>query len=166
MLDFDGIAPPDSTTSATAPSAGQSIFDLVDYTAGTFYIAANQTGDKTAKGSGLKRTYYKSVQRLQWAHLPDRRLDAAQAIAEIVRRRPRARILAIGAGLRRYDAPGMIYTDIALHPDLTCVCDAHDIPFGDGEFDGVVAAAVLEHVMDPPRVVAEIERVLSPGGFV
>ena len=31
--------------------------------------------------------------------------------------------------------------------------------------DGVVCSWVLEHVADPPRVFAEIARVLRPGGF-
>ena len=71
-----------------------------------------------------------------------------------------------GAGLRRYELPNITYTDVALHPDLACVCDAHDLPFADASFDGVVASAVLEHVMDPIRCVAEIVRVLRSGGMV
>jgi len=46
------------------------------------------------------------------------------------------------------------------------VCDAHELPFSDQVFDGVVIQAVLEHVLDPPRVVDEIHRVLRPGGLV
>lgn len=46
------------------------------------------------------------------------------------------------------------------------VCDAHDLPFADGSFDGVLAQAVLEHVVDPPRCVSEIHRVLRPGGVI
>jgi ubiquinone/menaquinone biosynthesis C-methylase UbiE len=46
------------------------------------------------------------------------------------------------------------------------ICDAHDIPFKDEMFDGVIAQAVLEHVVDPIRCVAEIHRVLKTGGLV
>jgi ubiquinone/menaquinone biosynthesis C-methylase UbiE len=46
------------------------------------------------------------------------------------------------------------------------ICDAHDIPFADGTFDGVIAQATLEHVVDPYRCVEEIVRVLKPRGLV
>jgi SAM-dependent methyltransferase len=38
------------------------------------------------------------------------------------------------------------------------------LPFGDGEFDAVWMFDVLEHVDSPERVLAEIARVLRPGG--
>jgi len=42
----------------------------------------------------------------------------------------------------------------------------HDIPVADGEFDGVICNAVLEHVANPVEVVREIHRVLRPGGHL
>jgi SAM-dependent methyltransferase len=41
---------------------------------------------------------------------------------------------------------------------------AEELPFGDGEFDTVVSTLVLCTVADQPRALAEIARVLSPGG--
>jgi 2-polyprenyl-6-hydroxyphenyl methylase/3-demethylubiquinone-9 3-methyltransferase len=38
------------------------------------------------------------------------------------------------------------------------------LPFADGGFDAVVAADVLEHLPDLPAAVAELARVLAPGG--
>jgi 2-polyprenyl-6-hydroxyphenyl methylase/3-demethylubiquinone-9 3-methyltransferase len=38
------------------------------------------------------------------------------------------------------------------------------LPFADGTFDAVVAADVLEHLADLPAAVAELTRVLAPGG--
>ena len=38
------------------------------------------------------------------------------------------------------------------------------LPFADGTFDVIVAADVLEHVPDLPAAVAELARVLAPGG--
>jgi SAM-dependent methyltransferase len=66
------------------------------------------------------------------------------------------------------DAPSIevINTDVSFGPLTALVCDAHDIPFDDATFDGVVAQAVLEHVVDPHRCVQEIHRVLKPGGLV
>jgi SAM-dependent methyltransferase len=44
--------------------------------------------------------------------------------------------------------------------------DALSLPFADGEFDRVVAAEVLEHIPDDAAAIAEIGRVLCPGGTV
>lgn len=38
------------------------------------------------------------------------------------------------------------------------------LPFGDGEFDLLLCTQVIEHVPDPGRAVAELARVLRPGG--
>jgi SAM-dependent methyltransferase len=42
--------------------------------------------------------------------------------------------------------------------------DALALPFPDGHFDQVVAAEILEHVPEDARAMAEIVRVLRPGG--
>ena len=42
--------------------------------------------------------------------------------------------------------------------------DACNLPFGDGEFDLVLATDIIEHVDDDLRAVSEIRRVLAPGG--
>jgi len=42
--------------------------------------------------------------------------------------------------------------------------DGAALPFPDRVFDAVVCAELLEHVYDPQRVLAEVARVLRPGG--
>jgi SAM-dependent methyltransferase len=42
--------------------------------------------------------------------------------------------------------------------------DALGLPFPDGEFDRVVAAEVLEHIPEDTKAIAELTRVLRPGG--
>src|SRR5215470_13063057 len=44
--------------------------------------------------------------------------------------------------------------------------DATAMPFGDGSFDRVIAAEVLEHIPFDRRALAEIARVLRPGGLL
>jgi ubiquinone/menaquinone biosynthesis C-methylase UbiE len=39
------------------------------------------------------------------------------------------------------------------------------LPFGDNSFDQVMCSEVLEHIVDYPAVLAEIKRVLKPGGL-
>ena len=43
--------------------------------------------------------------------------------------------------------------------------DVHNIPFGKHKFDVVFCNHVMEHVEDDFRAMAEIYRVLKPGGF-
>lgn len=42
--------------------------------------------------------------------------------------------------------------------------DGHNLPFPDTQFDGVFMNEVFEHVADEAQVLAEIRRVLKPGG--
>ena len=42
--------------------------------------------------------------------------------------------------------------------------EAVALPFADGIFDAVVACLVFEHIVDPGGAIAEVARVLAPGG--
>jgi SAM-dependent methyltransferase len=81
--------------------------------------------------------------------------------------------LVIGAG----DNPGtnvrirqrfsrVTITDIVRGPGVDIVCDGHALPLVDDCVDAVVVVAVLEHVLSPELVVAQITRVLKDGGVV
>lgn len=84
------------------------------------------------------------------------------------------RVLTVGAGDGGAGSQALVAdpriesvsSDVALGPRIDVVCDAHALPFAAGSFDAVVCQAVLEHVLDPGRVVAELHRVLVPGGLV
>lgn len=53
------------------------------------------------------------------------------------------------------------------HPALGFVaCDIHSLPFDDGRFDLVVCFEVIEHVAGQDEVIAELARVLAPGGVL
>lgn len=56
--------------------------------------------------------------------------------------------------------------DVFLSPNIQAIADAHFLPYGISSFDIVVIQAVLEHVIDPQRVVDEISRVLIDDGVV
>lgn len=43
--------------------------------------------------------------------------------------------------------------------------EKHKLPFGDGSFEVVLAAELIEHLYNPHNLVSEVWRVLSPGGF-
>ncbi|MFE9444701.1 methyltransferase domain-containing protein [Streptomyces sp. NPDC006602] len=56
--------------------------------------------------------------------------------------------------------------DIVGSPVTQFIADAHQIPLPAASVDAVLVQAVLEHVLDPALVVAEIHRVLKDGGLV
>lgn len=75
----------------------------------------------------------------------------------------------IGAGIQKLPIdPGIrtISLDVYQSPDVTFIADAHNIPLADQSMDAVWIQAVLEHVLEPTKVVREIYRVLKPGGIV
>jgi SAM-dependent methyltransferase len=47
---------------------------------------------------------------------------------------------------------------------LDYVCDLRSIPVEDERFDRILFNQVLEHIPEPPLVLAELHRVLKPGG--
>lgn len=81
--------------------------------------------------------------------------------------------LIIGAGENDAEAAALndafgrvVVTDVAWHAGVDYICDGHDLPFADDSFDFVMLTAVLEHVLSPTRVAAELARVLKKGGVV
>jgi SAM-dependent methyltransferase len=108
--------------------------------------------------------------------------------------RPRDRLLDLGSGGGRHafealrrgavvtaldaDAAGikdvwaMLKAITATDPALTgrdgngfaIAGDARALPFSDGAFDRIIAAEVLEHIPEDRQVIAELARVLRPGG--
>ena len=67
-------------------------------------------------------------------------------------------------GLSSYVTDHIVPLEIAPTAGIGIVGDAHKLPFLDGSVDGVLIQGVLEHVVDPQKIVAEILRVLRPGG--
>jgi SAM-dependent methyltransferase len=85
----------------------------------------------------------------------------------------RGRLLDVGCGSQPYRAlfrvdeyVGMdIDSEVARRRAVADVFyDGGRFPFEDGRFDAVLCNQVLEHVFDPDAFVAEIRRVLAPGG--
>jgi SAM-dependent methyltransferase len=69
----------------------------------------------------------------------------------------------LGSGTHRRD-PRIVCVDGGTYDEVDIVTDLRRLPLADGSLAGAVSLAVLEHVPDPPAHLAEIRRVLMPGG--
>jgi SAM-dependent methyltransferase len=65
----------------------------------------------------------------------------------------------------RYEAADFAALPMDYAP-LDYVCELTDIPVEDGRFDRVLFNQVLEHLPEPGRALAELHRVLKPGGLI
>ncbi len=76
--------------------------------------------------------------------------------------------LDIGCGGAPYAKyfPHRIGFDHVLGPGVDVVGDAHNLPFQDDQFERILCTEVLEHLIDPPKAIAEMSRVLKPGGLL
>jgi GT2 family glycosyltransferase/glycosyltransferase involved in cell wall biosynthesis/SAM-dependent methyltransferase len=90
--------------------------------------------------------------------LPER---ARELIAQVT-----GRVLHLSGGGTAAGADHVIEVDAAVYDPTDVVADAHRLPFDHDLFDLVVAMNAFEHYRDPATVVAQIGRVLRPGGMV
>ena len=101
-----------------------------------------------------------------------RMVGLLRADAERTGRQPRILVVGggtIGDGLEElYADPtiDLVSFDVYASPAVQFIGDGHAIPIADGSLDGVIVQAVLEHVLEPTVVAAEIQRVLRVGGIV
>jgi uncharacterized protein YbaR (Trm112 family)/SAM-dependent methyltransferase len=86
---------------------------------------------------------------------------------------PHPRVLIVGGGdlgagldvLIEDSRFTFVESDVYFGDRVQVIADGHDLPFRSEAFDGVICQAVLEHVVDPPRCVHEIHRVLKSRGL-
>ena len=113
--------------------------------------------------------------------LADRHIEAA--FARVCDERPEPRVMDLGCGTGdsvdqfRAVCPGVRWVGVDL-PDSPEVArrtrsdaefrsfDGVHVPAGDAEFDFVYCKQVLEHVRDPAALVADVARVVRPGGLL
>ena len=70
-----------------------------------------------------------------------------------------------GADVTPVDNDPAEMTGTGASPEGAIVADAGALPIEDSSVDGVFCSNMLEHTPTPERVIAEIERVLRPGGW-
>lgn len=142
--------------------------------------------DSHAEGDNLGDVYFEIQGELDFTKHPGA-LDATDAISELCRIGPDSRVLDVGCGVGMtptYLAKtiGCHVTGIDIREAMIArsneralregvannvsfrVADAAALPFGDDAFDVVMCESVLALVEDQSSVLAEMHRVLKPGG--
>jgi SAM-dependent methyltransferase len=102
-------------------------------------------------------------------------IERIQNFAQTLEKFTLAYVLVVGGGnqkrdldrlMSEYSNIKLIYSDVDVNADVDLFCDAHDLPFQDQVFHGIITTAVLEHVLYPEKVVSEMHRVLKDGGVI
>jgi SAM-dependent methyltransferase len=119
-------------------------------------LRARQAIWRDVEGVDPKHVLWQALEAWQ----PRRLLEVGGGQGELAERIERE----LGARVSFVDvSPGMVELARARGVDAQ-VGDVQELPFADGSFDTVVAAWMLYHVADLDRALAEIARVLTPGG--
>jgi len=103
-----------------------------------------------------KSDYQRYFPSLTWQVRPQ--------VHALVAAQPRgARIADLGAGGRKL-RDDVLCVDFVLFPGTNVVGDVQRLPFRDASLDLVIGTGLIEHVEDERALLAEVERVLRPGG--
>lgn len=133
---------------------------------------------ETETGGRIPVARRRTLQSLLKSLVPSRSLNLARErmFATIAKEHGQSgqMILVVGCGnqqaqLKKYFSSGdttFVFCDVDKAADADVICDAHELPFKPESFDGVIATAVMEHVMQPDQVAEEMHRVLKEDGFI
>jgi len=134
-------------------------------------------------GQAPQETYIHGTEPREQARLAALNRITNRAFVEFLAAPPGARVIEVGSGLGLLavavadSAPGVTVLGVECSPDQIAVAarspkvdylegDAQTLPFPDASFDAAYARYLLEHVPRPDRVLAEMRRVVRPGGRV
>lgn len=119
---------------------------------------------------GRLSDWHVSSKNPQYIHYYFLNRDIREAIGQYAG----GRLLDLGCGNKPYES---LYTPLTTS-DIGCdiiqsdrnrvdvICPVTELPFQDNEFDTVFCTQVLEHVYEHDKMMAEVNRVLKPGGTI
>jgi ubiquinone/menaquinone biosynthesis C-methylase UbiE len=91
----------------------------------------------------------------------------AQIPIELCRQAPDVTVLAIDAARHMLAVAQANVTKAGLDKRIPLqFCDAKRLPFADGTFAAVISNSIVHHIPEPLSVLAEMGRVVAPGGTI
>ena len=155
-------------TTTSLAEAGHDVRGMFDRVAGR-YDAANRVMSAGVDGRWRRKAIGRLLEGLGEApRLLDLGAGTLDGGVEIVRRAPGARVASadfsremLRAGRPKIPRGALIETVIE-----TYVADGHALPFRDGAFDGAFSAFCVRNLRDLLRGLAELRRVVRPGGRI
>jgi SAM-dependent methyltransferase/uncharacterized protein YbaR (Trm112 family) len=89
---------------------------------------------------------------------------SVDAFVQSIESQPDAALCVAVGGGPNHVHPKLVNLNIGLFPNVHVVGDAYSLPYADDSVDAIHCEAVLEHLEFPNEAVAEMFRVLRPGG--
>jgi SAM-dependent methyltransferase len=147
---------------------------LLNFSNGLFEKSNYQDKQKGAVIKRRKGGPGTFLKKILWGGSPVSTFQIKKLLELLAKKANSAQLLIVGGGTRGlgtesiYSQLGITVTsfDVYVSDNTDFIADAHSIPVKDNCMDAVIVQAVLEHVLDPQKVVDEIYRVLKPGGIV
>ncbi len=119
----------------------------------------------------LQRREYKpglgarGIGAVKWAIGSTLHMPVSETVKRLWREHADQPSLEVGSGTDA-GGPNQVNLDISAFSHVDVIGSALNIPYADNTFQLVRNVAVLEHVRDPNRMIAEMHRVCRPGGYV
>jgi SAM-dependent methyltransferase len=73
-------------------------------------------------------------------------------------------VVDLGGGALKL-SENIISIDIYDYKSVDVICDAQSLPFKNNSLDVVISRSLLEHVIDPLKIISEIDRCLKKNGY-
>jgi ubiquinone/menaquinone biosynthesis C-methylase UbiE len=131
--------------------------------------AAEATDYDAMDHSAVNRVFVADFLALWDGGIPllDAGTGTAQIPIELCRQSPAARVVAVDLAEHMLQVGRDNVRKAGLDDRLELRrCDAKQLPFADGSFRGVISNSIVHHIPEPSRVLAEMVRVVAPGGLL
>lgn len=141
------------------------VFFFVPVNANRFSINAQSDDFRQIIKQKLPKFYELAVSLINMRAIFERGMSVTKALtAAFPQNESEKIIIDIGSGIK-HGGHEIIGIDRHPYSGVDVVADAVNLPFKDKSIDMVFCISLLEHVSEPEKALAEIIRVLKPGGY-